>query len=197
MVRVEVMGRKGKSTYTVHPVAHDIGMTRHIIIIIQTWFEYIIITALHWFLALNEARIVLRIIDQNDNSPIFVNESMPVIAAVSPLTGYGTPVATVQVCILSQSYIFFETDWTPSSNLLGDRPGSGRQFGHTIHDSWRSHRKKIFQRRWKHGSNTNGRRIQSAHEQHRFRIRYTRHRQGRRVQWQIGDYQCFCKFFDT
>lgn len=25
MVRVEVIGRKGKSTYTVHPVAHDIG----------------------------------------------------------------------------------------------------------------------------------------------------------------------------
>jgi len=50
-----------------------------------------------YWLALNEARIVLRIIDQNDNSPIFTNESMPVIAAVSPLTGYGTPVATVQV----------------------------------------------------------------------------------------------------
>lgn len=26
MVRVEVTGRKGKSTYTVHPVAHDIGI---------------------------------------------------------------------------------------------------------------------------------------------------------------------------
>jgi len=25
MVRVEVTGRKGKSTYMVHPVAHDIG----------------------------------------------------------------------------------------------------------------------------------------------------------------------------
>lgn len=48
-------------------------------------------------LALNEARIVLRIVDQNDNSPKFVNDSMPVIAAVSLLTGYGTPVATVQV----------------------------------------------------------------------------------------------------
>lgn len=70
MVRVEVTGRKGKSSYIVHPVAHDI--------------------------ALNEARIVLRIIDQNDNSPIFTNDSIPVIAAVSPLTGYGTPVATVQ-----------------------------------------------------------------------------------------------------
>jgi len=55
-------------------------------------------------LALNEARIVLRIIDQNDNSPIFTNDSIPVIAAVSPLTGYGTPVATVQVCLVYSRY---------------------------------------------------------------------------------------------
>jgi len=34
MVRVEVTGRKGKSTYTVHPVAHDIGTRfQHIVII--------------------------------------------------------------------------------------------------------------------------------------------------------------------
>jgi len=52
-----------------------------------------------FFKAHNEARIVLRIIDQNDNSPKFVNESMPVIAAVSSFTGYGTPVATVQVSL--------------------------------------------------------------------------------------------------
>lgn len=25
MIRVEVTGRKGKSSYTVHPIAHDIG----------------------------------------------------------------------------------------------------------------------------------------------------------------------------
>lgn len=42
---------------------------------------------------------MLKIIDQNDNPPKFVNESMPVITAVSPFTGYGTPVATVQVFI--------------------------------------------------------------------------------------------------
>lgn len=40
---------------------------------------------------------MLRIIDQNDNAPKFVNESTPVIAAVTPFTGYGTPVATVRV----------------------------------------------------------------------------------------------------
>lgn len=51
-------------------------------------------------LAHNEARIVLKIVDQNDNAPRFVNESMPVIAAVSSYTAYGTPVATVQVSVL-------------------------------------------------------------------------------------------------
>lgn len=57
-------------------------------------------------LAPNEARIVLKIIDQNDNAPKFVNESMPVIAAVSPYTSYGTPVATVQVSSLYTLVMF-------------------------------------------------------------------------------------------
>ncbi|XP_050427900.1 cadherin-89D [Adelges cooleyi] len=70
VVQVDVTTRKGKSSFAVHSKGQDI--------------------------ALNEARIVLKVLDQNDNSPSFINGTMPVIAAVSSSTSYGTPVITVQ-----------------------------------------------------------------------------------------------------
>ncbi|XP_050532304.1 cadherin-89D isoform X2 [Daktulosphaira vitifoliae] len=70
VIQVEVTTRKGKSAYTGYSLVQD--------------------------LAPNEARIVVKILDQNDNSPVFINGTRPVIAAVTPSTSFGTPIVKVQ-----------------------------------------------------------------------------------------------------
>lgn len=189
MVRVEVTtGRKGKSSYVVHPVAHDIGLrTESVSRAVSESNKKMLI------LAHNEARIMLKIIDQNDNAPRFVNESMPVIAAVSSYTAYGTPVATVQVSVLVRTadsrrsrfsmYVYFSS--------VGRRSGSGPQLGHQVRDGRRSRGKTVLQRGRVHRPYTHGRRVQSIDEQYGFRFRYTGDGQSRCGRRSISHYKRF------
>lgn len=144
-------------------------------------------------LAHNEARIVLKIIDQNDNAPRFVNESMPVIAAVSSYTAYGTPVATVQVSVLVRAADSRRSRFSMYVSFLsvGRRSGLRRQLRHQIRNGRRSRGKTVLQRGRVHRPYTHGRRVQPIDEQHGLRFRYTGDGQSRRDRRSISHHKRF------
>lgn len=93
-----------------------------------------------------QQKIVVRVIDQNDNSPKFVGDGKPIVAVLQPTANFGHPVTKVQATdddigvnaeirysLLNEPTKLFEIDEiTGNIRVIGPIPNDQRVYGFDV-----------------------------------------------------------------